>query len=227
MNQERIGKFIAKLRNEKNMTQTELGDKLGVSYKAVSKWERGLSLPDASLYNEICKIFGITKDELFEGKRKKVKIKKYLLIIIALITIFVFIIYITMPKFYRMKVMNEDLFYSRYTGGILVDGFNKDAFQLTISLNNPNNICSVGLFILENDTNLKLLESYGKDGAVISEDGYFNTTETFTRVEKIFQKGNIISKMLNNKDKIYLCASNKTIDELSYKDCYKIYFEKV
>ena len=46
MNQEKIGKFIAKLRNEKNMTQTELGEILGLSYKAVSKWERGLSLPD-------------------------------------------------------------------------------------------------------------------------------------------------------------------------------------
>ena len=75
MNQEKIGKFIAKLRNKKNMTQTELGEILGVSYKAVSKWERGLSLPDASLYNEICKIFGITKDELFAGKRIKLKVK--------------------------------------------------------------------------------------------------------------------------------------------------------
>ncbi|MBQ8902646.1 MAG: helix-turn-helix transcriptional regulator [Bacilli bacterium] len=227
MNQEKIGKFIAKLRNEKNMTQIELGEILGVSYKAVSKWERGLSLPDASLYNEICKIFGITKDELFAGKRIKLKVKKYLIIIAVLIVTFSFITYITTPKFYKIKVINEEMFYSRYTGGILVDGVSKDAFQLTISLNNPDKVRLIGLFILDNNGDLKLLESYGKGEAVKSEAGYANTTEAFTRVEKSFQKGNIISKMLNNKDNTYLCVSNKPIDKLTYEDCFKIIFEKI
>ena len=49
MDNNKIGKFIASVRKEKNLTQQELGNKLFVTDKAVSKWERGLSLPDISL----------------------------------------------------------------------------------------------------------------------------------------------------------------------------------
>ena len=45
MNQENIGKYIKKLRKENNLSQEKLADKLGVTYQAVSKWERGLNLP--------------------------------------------------------------------------------------------------------------------------------------------------------------------------------------
>ena len=55
MNQEIIGKFIAKCRKEKNMTQQELADKLGVTDRAVSHWENGRRLPDYSLVKEITK----------------------------------------------------------------------------------------------------------------------------------------------------------------------------
>ena len=54
MRQEKIGKFIAKCRKEKNLTQEQLADKLGITYKAVSKWECGNELPDVSLYETIC-----------------------------------------------------------------------------------------------------------------------------------------------------------------------------
>ena len=89
MNQEKIGAFIAKLRQEKELTQTELGDMLGVSYKAVSKWERGINLPDTSLYKPLCNIFGITIDELMAGERNNIKpkSKKSLIIILLLIII--------------------------------------------------------------------------------------------------------------------------------------------
>lgn len=52
MDQNKSGKFIAKLRKEKNMTQEQLAEKMGVSINAVSKWERGLSFPDVSLYKK-------------------------------------------------------------------------------------------------------------------------------------------------------------------------------
>lgn len=88
MDQKKIGKFIAELRTEKDLTQTELGEILGVSYKAVSKWENGICLPDASLYDDICKIFKITKDELFAGCRREINYKNkmnYILLILCLI----------------------------------------------------------------------------------------------------------------------------------------------
>ena len=69
MNQDKSGKFIAKLRKEKNMTQEQLAEKMGVSINAVSKWERGLSFPDVSLYKKLCKELGINIEELINGEK--------------------------------------------------------------------------------------------------------------------------------------------------------------
>ena len=52
----KIGKFIAELRKEKGMTQKELGEKLYISDKAVSKWERGLSIPDLAILEKLASV---------------------------------------------------------------------------------------------------------------------------------------------------------------------------
>ena len=67
MNQEKIGKLIAELRKEKNLTQEELGRKLGVTKNAVSKWERGLSLMDMSLLKPLSVVLDISIVELLNG----------------------------------------------------------------------------------------------------------------------------------------------------------------
>ena len=64
----KIGKFISLCRKEKGLTQKGLGEKLGVSDKAVSKWERGIHLPDASLYYPLCEVLDISINELFAGE---------------------------------------------------------------------------------------------------------------------------------------------------------------
>ena len=71
MNQEQIGKFIAELRHEKNLTQEQIAEKLNVNVKSVSRWENGRNLPDPSLMQELCDILGISINELFAGKRIK------------------------------------------------------------------------------------------------------------------------------------------------------------
>lgn len=68
MNQERIGKFIAKCRKDKNLTQEKLASMLGITDRAVSKWERGLNLPDASLMLDLANILGISVNELLTGE---------------------------------------------------------------------------------------------------------------------------------------------------------------
>lgn len=68
MNQEKIGKFIAKCRKEKKLTQEQLAEELGITYKAVSKWECGKGLPDVSLYEPLCKILKISLNEFFAGQ---------------------------------------------------------------------------------------------------------------------------------------------------------------
>ena len=68
MNQEKIGKFIAECRKKKNLTQMQLAEKLDITDKAISKWERGLSLPDSSIMLELCGILGITVNDLLSGE---------------------------------------------------------------------------------------------------------------------------------------------------------------
>lgn len=65
----KIGKFIAELRKEKGLTQKELGECLDVSDKTVSKWERGVNLPDPSLYFPLCDKLGVSVNELFAGEK--------------------------------------------------------------------------------------------------------------------------------------------------------------
>lgn len=71
MDQEKIGMFIAKCRKEKGLTQVKLGEKLGVSYKAVSKWETGRSMPDISIMKNLCNTLDISLNELFAGEKIK------------------------------------------------------------------------------------------------------------------------------------------------------------
>ena len=70
MDQEKIGKLIAKLRKEKKLTQEQLGQKVGVNSKAVSKWECGITTPDISIINNLADELGITTKELLSGKQE-------------------------------------------------------------------------------------------------------------------------------------------------------------
>jgi len=69
MNQEKIGEFIAELRKKKKITQEQLGKQVGVTGKAVSRWETGKSLPDISIINEVSKILNVTTTELLNGEK--------------------------------------------------------------------------------------------------------------------------------------------------------------
>ena len=75
MNQKEIGKFIAELRKEKNMTQQELANKLNITDRAISHWENGRSMPDAGIMLELCKALDINVNELLSAK--KIMEKKY------------------------------------------------------------------------------------------------------------------------------------------------------
>ena len=68
MDQIKIGKFIQEKRKEKNITQSELAEKLYITDRAISKWENGICMPDVSTIPEICKILDITINDLFSGK---------------------------------------------------------------------------------------------------------------------------------------------------------------
>ena len=73
MNQEKIGKFIAKCRKNKNMTQQQLAEKLGVSDRTIGNWENGRNMPDLSLFKPLCGELNISLNDLMSGEKVKEK----------------------------------------------------------------------------------------------------------------------------------------------------------
>lgn len=71
MDQVKIGKFIAQCRNEKNITQEALGEKLGITNKTISRWENGHYLPDIEMMQLLSKEFNISINELISGEKIK------------------------------------------------------------------------------------------------------------------------------------------------------------
>ena len=75
MNIEKVGEQIAVLRKAKGLTQSELGERIGVSFQAVSKWERGETLPDVTLLPDLAKILETTVDFILLGNEKVIEYK--------------------------------------------------------------------------------------------------------------------------------------------------------
>ena len=68
MNQTAIGSYISRKRREKNLTQEQLAEKLGVSNKTISKWENGKCMPDYSIIEQVCRELSVTLPELMNGE---------------------------------------------------------------------------------------------------------------------------------------------------------------
>ena len=75
MNIEKVGEQISALRKAKGLTQSELGERIGVSFQAVSKWERGETLPDVTLLPDLAKILETTVDFILLGNEKVIEYK--------------------------------------------------------------------------------------------------------------------------------------------------------
>ncbi len=69
MDQIKIGKFIASCRKEQGMTQAVLAEMLGISDRAISKWETGKSMPDSGIMLDLCELLKINVNELLSGER--------------------------------------------------------------------------------------------------------------------------------------------------------------
>ena len=155
---------------------------------------------------------------------------KKLIIISIISSLFVgLIVYILFnPHYYILKVATGSSY--NYASGVLTNNVFKGSFFLNVNFDNPNEHCTVGLFIYEPKTDsLKLLEASGGINdtscqGVQTPSGYVITNKTFMRREKSYQNGNIINQMVQNKENIYLCISKDNIDNLKIKDCYKIEF---
>ncbi len=103
MNQEKFGQLIKEIRKTNHLTQKQLAEKYHVTFQAVSKWERGLNMPDMSLIRQISKDFNISLEELFDGERKisNKKNRKSLLIILVTLSLILF-------TFVLFKILNQN-----------------------------------------------------------------------------------------------------------------------
>lgn len=196
MDQERIGKYIKDIRKKNGLTQQELADKLGVSFQAVSKWERGICLPDIYILREISKLFSVNIEDILDGNNgnknvkinNKINIRMYFIIgiiVLVLITI-LFVIFSDSNHGFEFKQISTSCENFNITGSM---AYNKDKTSLYISsvefCGSDDNILydSIGCTLYEdhegveskisscNSSNNITLEEYLKD-VRISVDNY-------------------------------------------------------
>lgn len=145
MNQEKVGQFIKDIRKKNNLTQKELATMLNVTHQAVSKWERGINVPDIAIIIDISKQFNIDVSEILTGEKKD-KIKKinitYIILIVLIIISLIYLYFIINNKStFEFKTISSDCDDFLVTGSA---AYNKDKSSIYISnityCRNPNDI---------------------------------------------------------------------------------------
>lgn len=160
MDLQKMGKFISEMRKKHSLTQSQLGEMLGISGKAVSKWERGIGAPDISLLNELSKILEVNVSEILAGKKieetlntevannialsglgtyNKIFKKKYTKIIIILLLILLALL-LSFPITYLVTNYNKCLVYKLSSGS---DKFSLEG--LMVSNQKENSLIVTGI----------------------------------------------------------------------------------
>lgn len=220
MNQEKIGKFISKLRKENNLTQEDLANKLNTTSKSVSRWENGRTLPDISLMLPLCQILGITVDELINAQKRKnqdnidkviietlqvsekrKKIIKLIFVTGVIILLLGFFLFILL-KYPKIDIYNINLIASK----------NKDINEKLTITNEQNKIYFVGVKaaqVMDRKYQLNDLHSALKHNQISVYDlqNYFKIENQNNNMEKyilydggttIYKNKNVTAIMCNN-----------------------------
>lgn len=206
---DKISKIIKELRKEKNLTQNELGEKLEVSGKAVSKWERGESLPDITIIKKLSDILGISSDELLQGKinhtSKKTNIKYFILFLLILLVGVSLVIIIR-----NNNITKDNNITKEETPCTLIKTF----YINHISQSNDKNYqyITISEYQIEGTYTIRLSSVEAKD--IIKDSNYeftFSVPKNYTSesVEELFNNRKIIS--INKTDKVGMETESKYI----------------
>lgn len=201
MNQEIVGKTIKENRLKLQLTQSELGEKLGVTYKTISRWENGNYMPDISLLIPLCKELNISLNELLgsdtpeeniiEVAQKNINKKKKIIFILELVLLFILLA--------TLFIMGRKIFIDNYYKNIKYDKnkiycevFN-DKVNITFKNYSPFIYTSN---IIEDDENEYIFVngSYNYDGIKNYSEKYINN--------------NIYIEEIKNNKKIYVYYTN-------------------
>ena len=203
MNIDKIGKFIKELREEKGLTQDELAKKIPISRQAISKWERGLAIPDAQTLLKLSEFFSVSVNEILSGEKKnkynekeinQISLTLYkdrnnkkriikLLIILLITFIFIFLIYYFFTSYRSIKVytvsgMNDNI---SFYNGIFVRTKEKIFFKIGDFniLEDNDKIQSLTLYYLDTNNKKQLIVSNDDDNiSFIDYIGYNNYLDT-------------------------------------------------
>ena len=234
MNQEKIGKFIAQLRKEKKLTQDELAAKIPITRQAVSKWERGKTIPDPQTLLVLSDIFEVNINELLYGERKnndnngeidnvaldlykadnnKKSIIKWLFSVLGIVIITFFVYYFINSynsiKVYRINYSDENVAISN---GILLLTREKIYFQLgNMTYDKKDDISKIELYYYENDNKKLICESYDSHISIMD---YYQYNEYFSY-------DNILSIITNLYIDIYLKNEEVVEVKLDVTEDYK------
>lgn len=204
MDNKKIGKLIASLRRKNGLTQQELGDKVGVGFRAVSKWERGINLPDIGIINDLSKTLGISSDELLSGELKKedkpkekkklsLSIKITISVIFSIIVIFTSLFIYNKNKTYTYNLVttNQDEYFIEGQASFRGD-------KITIIINK--------LYFKDKYFSLTEIKNY--EYKLVSNDTYlfgYGNIETYSAVdEKLTIKKMAEEFRINCVDKTHL-----------------------
>ena len=164
MNEEKISKLIKDIRTKNKLSQKEFAKKFGVTYQAVSKWERGINIPDISIIKAICKEYKISLDEFLDTGVKSKKKKSIIIISILVIIIFGVLLYFVFRKSnFEFKMISANCDDFQVTGSI---AYNQNKTSLYIS---EIHYCGQEQLIEYQSINCNLYEDAGKMKIIVDK----------------------------------------------------------
>ena len=218
MNSQKVGKFIQEIRKKNNLTQKQLADKYNVTYQAVSKWERGINLPDVTLLRQMSKDFNISIEDILDGstsKQKRNNIIPIIIIILVIIASVIGIIYVKNDKSFEFKTISTTCKEFKVSGSIAYDKEKSSIYISHVDYCGGNdetmyNNIECNLYESNDDLNKKIssckpsdnnttLEEYLKD-VEINIDNYSQTCKQYNN-KSLYLEINATDK--NDKTVVY------------------------
>ncbi len=218
MDQEKIGQFIKKIREENNLTQKELADRLGVTFQAVSKWENGKNAPDLGILKQISDEFNVNIDEILSGKRSSKKDSiPILAIIITIVSIMLLVVFCVLKinqSDYEFKTISSKCKDFKITGSA---AYNKD--KATIYISNVE-FCGKEDNVVYRKISCNLYETYNDSKRKISscsEEKNMNLEEFLKKVNiKVDHFSSSCKDLTANSLSLEIVASSTDNKQVTY-----------